>query len=384
MKQLITLFITLCLFTTCSGSGKQQETALTVTTEKSKTEIPVFDLAGVVNKQVPDTFTWNSIAKSIKLIPISTSRGTLMGISQELIYIGDDFYIIAEYQTQTIYRTDLNGKILKSFRHVGNGPGEYTYLSRTNYIPEDSTIQVFDNGNMKRIFYDLNGKLIKEISMKDMEINFPLLIKENYMICRGNPESPYQLYITDNDLNIQQRLCPLDSTLTTWEKAAIVLQTNRSINKDVLIFNHATSDSVFTVTDKGFSPLFILKKGDYTIPQAELKNFINLIKQGDPHILALRIHSIPGYYLIAYNRNKQFIEEIWRESDCQIISRFFNTNDEFGYPFTLPSGKTIRINTTGMYKVGNTIALFIPAEDAAGEIPGVKEDDNPVLLIMEI
>lgn len=37
-----------------------------------------------------------------------------------------------------------------------------------------------------------------------------------------------------------------------------------------------------------------------------------------------------------------------------------------------------------MYKVGNTIALFIPAEDAAGEITGVKEDDNPVLLIMEI
>lgn len=29
-------------------------------------------------------------------------------------------------------------------------------------------------------------------------------------------------------------------------------------------------------------------------------------------------------------------------------------------------------------------SLFIPAEKAAGESPGVKEDDNPVLLLMEL
>ena len=37
-----------------------------------------------------------------------------------------------------------------------------------------------------------------------------------------------------------------------------------------------------------------------------------------------------------------------------------------------------------MYNNGNKIALFIPAEDVTGEIEGVKEDDNPVLLIMDI
>ena len=73
-----------------------------------------------------------------------------MGVSRGVIYMGEDYYIIAEYQTQTLYRVDMNGKIQKAFRHVGNGPGEYVYLTRISFNPEDSTIQVFDNGNQKR------------------------------------------------------------------------------------------------------------------------------------------------------------------------------------------------------------------------------------------
>lgn len=377
-----TLFITLGLLAACSG--KPKETKVSLENKEIETEIPVVDLASVINQQVPDTFTWNSIAKNIQLIPISTSNKTLMGVSRGVIYMGEDYYIIAEYQTQTLYRVDMNGKIQKAFRHVGNGPGEYVYLTRISFNPEDSTIQVFDNGNQKRIFYDVNGNLRKEISLKDKEINSPLLIKDNYMVCRGNPESPYQLYITDNDLNIRQSLCPFDSTLTIWEKAATHLQTNRCNNMDMLLFNHAPSDSVFTVTDKGLTPLFILKKGKYAIPSTEVKNFINLVKQGDPHILSLQIHSIPGYYLICYLQNQQYREEIWRKSDNQIISRFISGNNEYGYPVTLPSGKTIRVSSSNMYNKGNKIALFIPAEDVTGEIEGVKEDDNPVLLIMDI
>lgn len=320
-----TLFITLGLLAACSG--KPKETKVSLENKEIETEIPVVDLASVINQQVPDTFTWNSIAKNIQLIPISTSNKTLMGVSRGVIYMGEDYYIIAEYQTQN---------------------------------------------------------LRKEISLKDKEINSPLLIKDNYMVCRGNPESPYQLYITDNDLNIRQSLCPFDSTLTIREKAATHLQTNRCNNMDMLLFNHAPSDSVFTVTDKGLTPLFILKKGKYAIPSTEVKNFINLVKQGDPHILSLQIHSIPGYYLICYLQNQQYREEIWRKSDNQIISRFISTNNEYGYPVTLPSGKTIRVSSSNMYNNGNKIALFIPAEDVTGEIEGVKEDDNPVLLIMDI
>lgn len=381
MTKNILYLLILYLLPACSS--KQQDQSEPAPQKEDKTELPVLDLASVIDKQMPDTFTWNSLAKNIRLVPISTNSRTLMGMSRELIYWGDNFYIAAEFQTLTIYKIDKDGTILKAFRHVGNGPGEYVYLSRIDYSPQDSLIQVFDNGNKKWIFYNTDGKLIKEISFSESEIDRPLLFKEDYVICRGTSEAPNQLYITDKNLNILQRLCPFDTSWTTWEKAATTIQTNRCNNRDILLFNHATSDSVFSVTDKGLIPQFILSKGNNTIPADEVKKFIELVRQGSPYILQLRIYSLPGYYLICYVRNKQEIEEIWSKSDNRLVSRFFNTKEEVGIPFILPSGKKIRIADYALYTNGNRIALFIPAEDLVGEIEGVKEDDNPVLLLIE-
>ena len=52
--------------------------------------------------------------------------------------------------------------------------------------------------------------------------------------------------------------------------------------------------------------------------------------------------------------------------------------------FRFPSGTVIRLLPD--YISGNKIAFFIPADEAMGEIPGVKirEDDNPILMVMEL
>ena len=49
-----------------------------------------------------------------------------------------------------------------------------------------------------------------------------------------------------------------------------------------------------------------------------------------------------------------------------------------------PSGTVIRLLPD--YISGNKIAFFIPADEAMGEILGVKirEDDNPILMVMEL
>lgn len=52
--------------------------------------------------------------------------------------------------------------------------------------------------------------------------------------------------------------------------------------------------------------------------------------------------------------------------------------------FVFPSGTVIRLLPD--YISGNKIAFFIPADEAMGEIPGIKirEDDNPILMVMEL
>ena len=54
-------------------------------------------------------------------------------------------------------------------------------------------------------------------------------------------------------------------------------------------------------------------------------------------------------------------------------------------PLCLPSGKKVRIDTRNIYINGNTVISYIDAATAAeGKVPGVNEDDNPVLVVMEL
>ena len=43
----------------------------------NNTSLPVLDMGATIGKQVPDTFTWNSVAKKITYVPISTSPDAL-------------------------------------------------------------------------------------------------------------------------------------------------------------------------------------------------------------------------------------------------------------------------------------------------------------------
>lgn len=384
MKNLIPIFLFL-LFTCCSSKPKE-ETSTNNDTSTTKS-LPILNLAEVIDKQVPDTFTWNSLAQKTTLIPLETTgRHSLLGSSPHVQFIGNDLLVVAEFQTNTLYLYDGKGKLKHSFRHVGNGPGEYTYLSSIFFIPEDSTFQIFDNGNKKRIFYNWKGELIQDVSTKGREINFVMLIKNNKMIGRGNPDGSAQLYITDNNLENIQPICSFDSSFTPRQKAAIHLTSARTVNKDLYLLNRAMDDSVFSITDKGKEPYFILNKGKYKLPADEVPNFMKLPKD-HPYITSLTFGILPEYYYITYNWHNKFWGEIWSRKTNQILSRIELTrNNQYenmrGIPYILPSGKKVKLFPN--FISGNTIAFFIPAEEIAGEIPGVKEDDNPVLLVIEV
>lgn len=375
--------IMLSLLLSCSGN--QKETVSTLEEEKDS-ELPVLNLSDVIEKDIPDTLTWNSIAKEISLIPLSTSLSTLVGEAPKVVAVTNDYIFMVENQTNTIFRIAKNGKIINRFRHVGNGPGEYMYCSHVSFSTKDSLIRLFDNNNLKQILYDQQGKLVKERSLKEKQINLPVYIDNQKIIARGTTESPFEYMICDHDFNIIKQLCPRDTTLTPREQSAIHLQKCRCNNIDTHIVNYSWSDSVFTLTADTLQPLFILRKGNYALPKEETSKFIELMRkpEGDPHILRLHIHSLPEHYLIQYIRNNQSVMELWNKKSNEIISRSFMQKGQPGIPFILPTGKKVYPSLWTIYINRNTVCLFIPAEDAAGEIPGVKEEDNPVLLLMEL
>ncbi|WP_459187360.1 6-bladed beta-propeller [Parabacteroides sp. APC149_11_2_Y6] len=373
-----TTFFTLFLIVLSVGTGCKMNS------DQDQKPLPVLDMEAAIGKQVPDTFTWNGIAKRITYVPISTPADKLFGSAQP-VYVDHTMYCAVDHKTGTVFRTDKKGKVISSFSRKGHGPGEYNVLTYVHVNQVDSTIEVFDQRGGRHIVYDLDGNLIREIFLKEKGLDTPILISDNYIVARGQNNTTHKLYIADKDFNIRKSLFPMDTTLTEMQRLNLTWQLNYCRNRDFAVINFANEDTVFTVTESGAQPLCIFKKGVYNIPEEELKNPTEASGFGSDYIRTMWLSSIPGYYLISYVRKDNFWDEIWRKSDNQIVSRFSNEDGEFGFPLRLPSGKKIRINARNLYIKGNLVVTSIDAIVAVeGKIPDVDEDDNPVLVVMEI
>lgn len=154
------IFILFMLLLACTSNPHKE----TVMEEEKTTSLPVLDIAGNLSASELDTFTWNSIAQSVRLIPLSSKR--LLGRAPNICYISDDLIVIKEDQVQSVSIYDSAGKLKSFFHHVGRGPGEYVYLSDVRFNSQDSTLTVFDN-NGKLLKYSLGGKCLDEKILKD-------------------------------------------------------------------------------------------------------------------------------------------------------------------------------------------------------------------------
>ncbi len=348
----------------------------------NNTSLPVLDMGATIGKQVPDTFTWNSVAKKITYVPISTSPDALFG-SAQLVHIDNDFYCMVDHQTGTIFYSDKTGKIIHSFSRKGQGPGEYAGLTYVSMNSEDSTIRVFDQRSEKYIVYDLAGNCLKETLMKDKGLNTVHLLSNDFAVAKGRTAGNHKLFITDEDLNIRKNLFPLDTTLTEMERLSMIWQLNYCRNRDRLIVHFANEDTVFSVTKNGAQPVCIFKKGKYTLPEEDAKKPMEITPS--PYIRSMWFSYVSDYYLITYLFENNIYDEIWSRTDARIVSRLLCENGEWGFPFCLPSGKKVLLNTRSLYIKDNIVASFIDAATAAEEgIADVGEDDNPVLVVMEL
>ena len=305
-------------------------------------------------------------------------------------YLGDDMCIISEGKEQWIHRIDFKGNFSSSFRHIGNGPGEYACLSSVVYHPKDSTIRIFDNGSHKYIIYNKEGKLFREINLVDSELNYLLHAEGDTYFCSGSfSKGKSEIIVSDTALQVKSSILPFNPTADYVTRGGIMLTTSvEECGPELCLFNHVYSDSVFLLTPDGLKPELILRKGKYAPSLDDVKQFMKWNKN-DSFIKRISIKAFPGYYLIQYSYKDKAFGEIWSQETHQIVSRAILTRPDMfsslkGIPYRFPSGAVIKLLPACIN--GNRMAFFIPADEAKGEIPDVEisEDDNPIIMILEL
>ncbi|MBQ8530421.1 MAG: 6-bladed beta-propeller [Parabacteroides sp.] len=156
----------LLLSLVCFIIGCTQKTVTVEVIEKNSELVSTFNIAENLSASVLDTFTWNSIAKSTHLVPLSSK--SILGRAPKIEFLNENLILVSESQTQSINCYDKNGELKVLIQKVGQGPGEYKYLSSVHYSKLDSTIWIYDSGNKKILTYKLNGEFVQEKNVKDI------------------------------------------------------------------------------------------------------------------------------------------------------------------------------------------------------------------------
>ena len=347
--------------------------------EEKSEELPVFNLEAVAEETVPSAFMWNDITEKATFIPLSSDEKTLLSGSLGITFMDNEYIVIVDYKTGSFYRYGVDGKVQRSFKYEGNGPGEYVYISYLYVDPGYAFMDIYDSGNRKRIRYDWEGNLLEERELVD--IVAPVFATEHYMVSCGMPETEYQYFIADLAMNVYRKDIRMGEGYDEIKRSAVQILTSTCQNKDMFIFSRPMSDTVYRITDKALEPLFILKKGKYDIKYEELGRFMTREMKTMKCLMWTRISSLPEYYLIDYKQGEHQHSEIWSKKEQTIVARVREKN---GLPFRLSLGKEITLPTERLCIKGKTVIVPVPAEELEGDINGVTADDNPVLLVLEL
>jgi hypothetical protein len=255
---------------------------------------------------------------------------------------------------------------------------------------DNSTIRVFDWQNDKYITYSMEGLFIDEGALSKKGIDLPRIIADDYMVVRGSPESTHLYYITDRDMNIRQGLFPIDTNgLTRFERMGLTQLVGIGSNGNGALVNPVREDTLYRVTGQGMTPEAILKKGQYRLPP---KPIFPIFDRFDSNVFTFLLQSnvtaLGEYYIIDQWMDSGRAAQLWSKSDGQLVAYSDSRNgfSNFGLKMivTLPSGGIVTANASSFLIENDMLAFTLNAIDAVEGIKGVKEDDNPVIVIAKL
>jgi hypothetical protein len=159
--------------------------------KKGDTSIPEVTINESVKKLIGGAKDLNSIFEVNNIIQLETTKESLLGTIEALIYRPDEdrIIILDNDRAKGIFVFNTKGKFLNRIGKEGPGPGEYKSLKTIAY---DNGILAVYSMPFKLLFYKLDGTFIKEIELIKRKWFFAadkmLLFKNDLYIYTNNDE----------------------------------------------------------------------------------------------------------------------------------------------------------------------------------------------------
>lgn len=351
--------------------------------QTSGKKMPVFDVADALDAALSDNFTWNSIAKNVRMIPLKTEG--LIGAHPKVHYFSDDLIIVSDISTHSVFVFDGEGREKVSFSHFGQGPKEYITMTSVNYHEKDSLIMLYDNRKKKLFRFDLRGRCV-DVKTADVGGIILQIDSEGDMLSI-NRAGKSLVSVWDNKLQLRGEYLPFDVRFNDQQKISSQLLSGKGFHSGASMLLPVCSDTVYSVMKQGVVSFCMVKRGGYKCSPDDLKN-IKKVMFNEDYLCGEQVHSFSSYF--CYITQNKSVVELWDMHTGKLLAwnkgkyEGKGTDREliWGFRYVFPSGNEIR--PLMLDYVNKDCGVFIvQAEECVDDIRGLSIDDNPVILVLE-
>ena len=390
MQQLLYTFsFSLLLFLSCGGKQSGNQTAKTGISEYPK--VVPFE-SGMANEQ---ELALSQIAERVEYIPLETTSACLIKRPKAYVRYVDGKYIIS--CAQAVYMFDENGKFIRQLGSHGNGPGEYDYVQFVDADAKNGYFYLQTFGKLNT--YTLDGKFVKDLPIPDAtnvgQLNDSLFACYMY---NSNGQIKNRLILLNEKGHIVQGFRNYDHFEVANNMSYVLMNDEDRYLfrfKDNLCFRDYYNDTLFTVTETALLPRYVFQLGKYAIPlenrwetangdwnkyKREASKYLQINTIETEHYVFMPCKSWDGDELsglVLYDKDK---------NTCFKMKENSIPNDlDGGIPFEpfTSIGDNTMLTMWAPDKIME-LAKKDPSILKHDKLKNLKEDDNPVLMIVHL
>jgi hypothetical protein len=334
----------------------------------------------------------------VEYIPLETNdeyitRGFVQDIDKDLIVVRNS------YGDGDIFFFDRNGKGLKKINRRGQGPEEYTNISRITFDKDKGEMFVIDYTN-RVLVYDLDGKFKRSLKSEDFRFNYFYNFDEDNLICNDSRsmntiDNKGNIIISKQDGSITKEIhIPSEKktliSITIRDEASNMVYRSYPPNFFAIIpyFDNwllvdPSSDTIYR-----YSPDYNLTPHIVRIPSIHSMNpevFLSLNTITDRYCF---MQTIEKTYDFTKNDGYPTIDLIYDRQE-KAIFEYIVFNDDFTTKQEVNIKQSVANNEIASWQILEAYQLV---EDyKKGILKGklkeiastLKEDDNPVIMLVK-
>lgn len=278
------LLVSLLMFFGCNSPVNDSIETSSLSTIKIKTDAEKQELK------------FSEIAQKVEFVPLETKEGLLISGVRNVFF--NNKYLIL-YNTKNVWIFNREGNHLTTLETVGEGPGEFSYISNIKVNFEKKELYIIDFYKQKLLTFNINGTFKSEFKTGFFVDDFLSLDDGKFVLFTSDPNENtihHVNFYNSHTAKIYSKHFPMNlkrlEFLNYWKN------TNFFKWNGQIFFNLNPYDTIYSVSENSSLASFVCDYGKYNIP-------VSVYDKQFENILQFNNYIKPMNY--AYNWDKFFL-----------------------------------------------------------------------------